>query len=434
MSSPGQTADPFVDARVDPRVDPLIDPFVEPLAAKAANDANQPPLANVGKEEEIADVVIVGAGLAGSLAAAMLGRQGRRVVLIDLHEVYPPDLRSEKIATRQVAMLRKSPILAEVLAAGTPYREFWVARFGRLVEKRRENQYGVAYDTLVNRVRQCIAAHVTRLVGKVTDLACTDDLQTVSLASGQQVKARLVILATGLNDGLRRALGISREVLSKGHSVTLGFDLKPTGRSRFDFPALTYYGERPADRVAYITLFPIGEAMRANLMVYRSVDDPMVRGMRLRPDACLASLLPGLQHLVGPAQVDGAVQVRPIDLVRSRGHVQPGVVLVGDAFGTACPAAGTGTDKVYTDVIQLCSVHVPQWLKTQGMGAEKIAAFYADPVKVACDQRSFKHAFRLRSASVDEGLAWRLRRWVRFAGQWALGSARQMRSRLAVRA
>ncbi len=39
------------------------------------------------------DIAIVGGGLAGSTAAAMLGRAGFRVVLIDPHTVYPPDFR-----------------------------------------------------------------------------------------------------------------------------------------------------------------------------------------------------------------------------------------------------------------------------------------------------------------------------------------------------
>ena len=44
------------------------------------------------------DIAIVGGGLAGSTAAAMLGRAGISTVLIDPHEAYPPDFRVEKIS------------------------------------------------------------------------------------------------------------------------------------------------------------------------------------------------------------------------------------------------------------------------------------------------------------------------------------------------
>ena len=61
--------------------------------------------------------------------------------------------------------------------------------------------------------------------------------------------------------------------------------------------------------------------------------------------------------------------------------------------------------------------YIPQWFATDGMGADKIAAFYADPVKSACDRHSFDKAFSLRSMSIDEGLSWTARRWMRFLGR-----------------
>jgi len=110
------------------------------------------------------------------------------------------------------------------------------------------------------------------------------------------------------------------------------------------------------------------------------------------------------------------------------------VVLVGDAFATSCPAAGTGCNKVFTDVERLCNVHIPAWLASAGMGADKIAAFYADADKRACDAHSTAKAYRLRALSTDEGFAWRARRWVRFLGQAGMGALRAARERLSVRA
>ncbi|MPZ40963.1 MAG: FAD-dependent monooxygenase [Rhizobiales bacterium] len=372
------------------------------------------------------DIIIAGGGLAGSTAAAMLARDGFGVVLVDPHTTYPPDLRCEKLDGPQVQILRRTGLADAVLPAGTFDGESWVARFGRVIEKRPGDQYGILYDALVNTIRAEIPTGAAFINAKVNAIATSVDRQVVTLSTGETISARLVVVANGLNIGLRHTLGMTREDVSPCHSITLAFDLKPVGRTRFDFPALTYYPERAADRMAYITLFPIGSAMRANLMVYRGMHDPWLSEMRHRPDAALFSLMPGLRNLAGEAEVVGPVKIRPADLYVTRGHVQPGVVLVGDAFATSCPAAGTGTSKVFTDVERLCNVHIPRWFNTDGMGADKIAAFYADPVKAACDRHSFDKAFNLRSVSIDEGLSWRARRWVRFFGRLAIGTARRI--------
>jgi 2-polyprenyl-6-methoxyphenol hydroxylase-like FAD-dependent oxidoreductase len=374
------------------------------------------------------DIVIAGGGLAGSTAAAMLARDGFRVVLVDPHTAYPPDLRCEKLDGPQVAILRRTGLADAVLRAGTLDGECWVARFGRLIEKRAGDQYGILYDTLVDTVRAEIPPSAEFINAKVTAVANSPDRQTVTLSTGEEISARLVVIANGLNIGLRHALGMRREDVSRCHSTTIAFDLEPVGRSQFDFPALTYYAERTADRMAYLTLFPIGSAMRANFMVYREMDDPWLREMRHRPVETMFALMPGLRKLTGDAEVVGPVKIRPADLYVTHNHVQPGVVLVGDAFATSCPAAGTGTSKVFTDVERLCNVHIPQWLATDGMGVDKIAAYYADPVKSACDRQSFDKAFTLRSMSIDPGLAWAARRWARFLGRLAIGAVRQLKT------
>ena len=99
------------------------------------------------------DIVIAGGGLAGSTAAAMLGRAGHGVVLADPHDTYPPDFRAEKIDGTQARVLRKTGLADAVLRAATLDGESWVARFGRLVEKRPGDQHGILYHTLVNTIR-----------------------------------------------------------------------------------------------------------------------------------------------------------------------------------------------------------------------------------------------------------------------------------------
>jgi 2-polyprenyl-6-methoxyphenol hydroxylase-like FAD-dependent oxidoreductase len=380
------------------------------------------------------DIAIVGGGLAGSLAAAMLGRAGIDVVLIDPHGVYPPDFRCEKLDGSQVRILQKTGLADAVLRATTPDREVWVARLGRVVEKRPGDQNGIVYAPLVNTVRAQIPDNVEFIETKATAISTGAGRRIVTLSNGDQISARLVVLANGLNIGLRHSLGMTRKVISECHSISIGFDIKPADRRAFDFSALTYYAERPRDRAALITLFPIGSSTRANLFVYRDMHDPWLQQMRAAPQDTLFAIMPGLRKLTGMFEVTSFVQIRPIDLYVTERHRQAGIVLIGDAFATSCPAAGTGALKVLTDVERLCNVHIPRWLKTPDMPQEKIAAFYDDPVKTACDDFSVAKAHQLRSFSIDAGLSWSIRRWVKFIGQYGVGTLRRIAGRRSARA
>ena len=368
------------------------------------------------------DIAIIGGGLAGSTAAAMLGHAGISTLLIDPHKVYPPDFRCEKLDDSQVALLRKTGLAEPIFAAATLDDEISIARFGRLVATRSACQYGILYDTLVNTMRAQIPARVKIVEAKAVEVSTGADRQTATLSNGESVSARLLVLANGLNIGLRHTLGIARKVISECHSITIGFDVEPTDRPRFDFRALTYFPERASDRMAYLALFPIGSKMRANLFVYRNMHDPWLREMRKTPEPALQALMPGLRRVAGDFAVTSDVKIRPADLYVTEGHRQAGVVLIGDAFATSCPAAGTGTNKVFNDVERLCNVHIPRWLATQGMGAEKIAAFYDDPEKIAGDHFSANKAYYLRALSVETGLVWRAHRWARFLGRLGIDS------------
>jgi 2-polyprenyl-6-methoxyphenol hydroxylase-like FAD-dependent oxidoreductase len=376
------------------------------------------------------DIAIIGGGLAGATAAAMLGRAGIATVLVDPHPVYPPSLRCEKLSGHeQLERFRRTGIAESTLRAATHDGENWIARFGYLLDKRPSQQYGIMYDTLVNAVRAEIPPGVEQIYAKAIAISASAERQKVTLSNGEEISARLVVLANGLNVGLLHKLGIRREVVSTCHSITLGFDVVPAGPAAFGFPALTYFSERPSDLIPYVTMFPIGKRMRANLFCYRQMDDPWLSEMRRAPEATLNKSLPKLRRIVGDFRISGDIKIRPADLYVTSGHLQPGVVMVGDAFETTCPVTGTGTDKLFTDVERLCNHYLSDWLTTDGMALDKIAAFYDDPVKQQCDAWSMAKAYNFRSLSIDRGFYWRAQRWARFFAWLGEGLVRRMRDR-----
>ena len=117
----------------------------------------------------------------------------------------------------------------------------------------------------------------------------------------------------------------------------------------------------------------------------------------------------------------GPVKIRQTDLYVTENVHQPGIVLVGDAFATACPTSGTGASKAIVDVERLCNVYVPEWLGSSGMGVDKIAAFYADPVKVRSDLQSMKTSLFAKRLATETEFRWAAYRLMRFAGSAGMG-------------
>ena len=149
------------------------------------------------------DIAIIGGGLAGSTAAAMLGRAGIPAIVIDPHEVYPFDFRVEKLSgDTQLARFERTGIAESVLRSATHDGENWIARFGYLLDKTPSRQYGIMYDALIGAIRAEIMHPAERICAKVTDIATSAERQKATLSDGETISARLVVLANGLNVGL----------------------------------------------------------------------------------------------------------------------------------------------------------------------------------------------------------------------------------------
>jgi 2-polyprenyl-6-methoxyphenol hydroxylase-like FAD-dependent oxidoreductase len=373
------------------------------------------------------DVAIIGGGLAGATAAAMLGRAGHDAILIDPHTEHRQEFRCEKLDDSQLALLRLTGLADEVLPHASVDGQVWVVRYGRLIDRKPSGRAGILYHDLVNTVRRQIPANVRHIATKVTGVSSGAGRPLITLATGEVIASRLAILATGLNPSLREMLDINRDVFSPCHSISIGFDMKaPEGQS-FAFPALTVFPERPGQAMAYLAIFPVRGGMRANLFVYWGMDDVRLRMFRHQPKEALFDLIPTLARFTGPFTIERQVSIRPVDLVRVSEPQRPGIVLVGDAYSTSCPGAGTGANKVLTDVQRLCSTYVPEWLANDSVEAADIAEFYADPVKVQCEVESLQKAMWLRRFSTETSPGWRCWRGARFVVQTALGRLRDLK-------
>ena len=355
------------------------------------------------------DVVVVGGGLAGTIAATVLAEQGHKVALIDRHAEYPPDFRAEQIVGAQAETLRRLGLFDVLVANAMPVDSVLDARAGRVIGRTDKEHYGLPYEAMVNAARHAMPTDVSVRVGRVAAIEAGPERQRAILGNGDMVEGRLLVLATGLGTGLRDALGIGRRVIRDAHSLTLGFDIALAGRDAASCQPFTYHGSAPQARIDYLTVFPMNAAIRANLFLYRDIRDPWTMAFKADPAGMLRKVLPGVDRFLGEFSVPGRVQLRVNDLHGVGNHVRDGVVLIGDAFQTSCPAAGTGITRLLSDIERLL-VYVPGWLSSPGMEAAKIADFYADPGKTACDAHALHVANYMRAAATEGGLRWSLHR------------------------
>jgi len=365
-------------------------------------------LASPPSGDDCADVLIVGAGIAGALLALVLGRAGYAVTVFDPQREPSPVFRNEKLGHEQIALLTKLGVLGCFEAgcwppAGHPHAYPEDAR-PSLVD------CGAHHHVWLGAVRDAWPASVRFVQDVVARVEPSETRQWIETRSGDRFEGRLLVMASGRMTGLDEQLGLTRHILSPGHSVCLGFSVEPAR----PIPAEVLCSA-VGSGLGYVSIFPMPGETRINVFSYRPLVDPWTRRMSRDPLTALTELAPDAGVLLNGARVVRRCEARGTDLYAVEGHLQPGVLLIGDAFHAPCPASGTGMLRILNDIDVLVSQHLPGWLATPGMGADKIAAFYADPVKRRLDRASLQGSFRTRGAAVGTGPLWALYRLMRRA-------------------
>jgi 2-polyprenyl-6-methoxyphenol hydroxylase-like FAD-dependent oxidoreductase len=350
-------------------------------------------------------VVIVGGGMAGSLLALVLGRAGLRVKLIDLKREPAPAFRNEKLGLDQIERLRRLGVLSCFQEAcwGAAPLDGDTPPPGKPPLK----DSGARYDRWIERIRAAWPAEVDFIEGKVNDVSTSPDVQAAVLSTGQRIEGRLLVMATGRGERLRNSLKVSRRVLSERHSICIGFSVAPPTQG--EAPPAGIFAARFGSRHAYVTFFTMLDEIRINMFSYRELDDPWVAEVRKAPLESLKQDFPAAAAALAGLAIMRPPEIRSTDLYAVEGHVQPGVLLLGDAFHAPCPASGTGMTRILNDVERLADVYLPRWLATPGMDADKIAAFYKDPAKLAVDRSSLLASIMGRRSATDQSFYWRAR-------------------------
>lgn len=347
-------------------------------------------------------ILIVGGGMAGSLLALVLGRDGYDVTIVDPRRDPPPMFRNEKLGTEQIELLTDLGALECFEAACWPAGAY-NGRPPSLTD------CGAPHQAWLKSVRAAWSDNVTFIEGTVATIDADDAKDpTMTLNSGEVLTGRLVVLASGRMHNLHESLGITRQTLSAAHSACLGFSVTSDR-----FIASQVHHAPFGHDIGYVSIFPMPGEVRVNMFSYRGLNDAWTRRMAQDPLSALAEVAPKAAAALAGAQVLRRCEVRGTDLYATEGHRRAGVVLIGDAFHAPCPASGTGMLRILHDIKVLTRHHLPDWLETPGMDADKINGFYDDPFKQKLDARSLKSSLRGREWATGRGLKWQVMRTAR---------------------
>ena len=335
------------------------------------------------------DVIIIGAGLAGTTAAYVLASKGIETLTIDRNECYPEAFRAEKIEPHQASLFRKFGLLDYRMPLTVPIGDIDVYKDRKVSRVNTIEQYGFNYTNTVNNFRKVLRKKSKILCERITNIELGDTIQTVTTVENEYT-CRLVILATGGSDTLLKKIGIKRIYDKSMVTLSFAFDLQLESGNQFPFNGFNYTFNSTKNKLDYITLFKIGDTMRANIFTQWLPASDEFKQFRESPLESMKKHFPHLITQIGKYKIVTKVQAFPTTFYRLSDISKPGIVIIGDEFQSVSPTTGTGLDKVTVDVDRLCNHYIPNWLKTPKMDANKITQFYDDTNKRYTDYQSMK--------------------------------------------
>ena len=334
------------------------------------------------------DVAVVGAGMVGAAAAALLARAGFSVALIEGREPRPFDAAGD-VGLRVSAV---SPGAADILAEAGAWRliertrccayrhmavedrdehsviEFQAAEFG-------EDRLGVIVENdLVQwalwQALQLMAGVEFFCPDTVGELSLEDGERLLTLGSGARIRARLLVAADGADSRMRRRLGIRQDHWEYGQAGVVGVVATEPPN-----PALAWQRFMDGGPLAFLPL-----ADGRSSIVWSRPEAEAQRLLALDDDAFLAELgdaaAGGPGHWPGVPRSCGPRAAFPLTMRLSERYAAPAAVLVGDAAHVVHPLAGQGVNLGLLDAAGLVEILIEARRSGAGPGAPRMLEKY----------------------------------------------------------
>jgi len=270
------------------------------------------------------DVIIAGAGPAGSALAIHLARQGREVLLLD-RSTFPREKPcGEGLMPAGVEALRR----LGVSVRGKPFAGVTYHAAGKTVPGTfpdRATGLGIRRHHLDHALVEEARASGAHVVQAMVEAPLMENGAVIGVrASGVDHHAKLTVAADGANSVLRHKLGWDASTKSHRYALRQHF------RTAKTFDRVHVYLER--DHETYVTPLPDDEVLVAVLR-----DKPGANSIRFDGDP-----------------IDTPLGASPLSVRATRRHC-PGCVLLGDAAGNCDPITGGGMSQALIAAEMLAS-------------------------------------------------------------------------------
>lgn len=375
------------------------------------------------------DVLVVGAGIAGSALAVALSGQGLRIALVEARDLPPDpgppapglagfDVRVSALTPRSIGFLDRLAAWSAIEKyRACPYRhmtvwdaegtgridfdsaELGLPTLGTLVEN------SAVTAALATRVRR--APDIEVLAPRRLERAQRGaDGIVVTLDDGTRCQASLTVGADGARSPLRDLLGFATREWSYAQQAIVA--TVETAQYHADTAWQRFLPDGP------LALLPLPDsAGRHYCSIVWSLDDAVVEPvLALEDDAFRDALGDASEHCLGNILATSPRAAFPLRQRHAVSYVEPGVALVADAAHTIHPLAGQGINLGLADVDELARVVLEAGQRGLPPGALSVLQRYQRQRKgsnlaMMAAMDGFRHLFGSRRLAV---------RWLRNVG------------------
>lgn len=300
------------------------------------------------------EIAVVGAGLAGSLAALAFAEQGRSVALV-APAAGRPDGRTTALMDQSLDLLRElglweataplaAPLASMRIIDGTdrllraPTVTFHAAEVG--LEAFGYNIPNAPFLDLLDREAEKRPT-LTRVVASLSQLDVEGERARLVLDNGETVTADLVVGADGRKSGVREAAGIGvRNWSYPQAAVVLNFShQRPHQNISTEFH--TAHGP--------FTQVPLPGGLRSSLVWVQSPDEAPAM-LALSPEALSLAVEQRMQSMLGKVTVDTTPQSFPLSGMAAKSFGKGRTILIGEAAHAFPPIGAQGLNLSLRDI------------------------------------------------------------------------------------